>query len=59
MVLDKEAKETLVPAVLELFSNPGRQAALAAAIRQLAKPHADIDIARRILDIIERKTPAS
>ncbi len=55
MVLDRDAKEELVPVVLQLFSDPARQAALSAAISKLGLPHAAAAIAEQILTIVHRK----
>lgn len=55
MVLDKDSKEELVPAVLQLFSDPASQAALSGAISKLGLPHAAAAIAEQILAIVHHK----
>jgi UDP-N-acetylglucosamine--N-acetylmuramyl-(pentapeptide) pyrophosphoryl-undecaprenol N-acetylglucosamine transferase len=57
MILDSEARQRLVPAVLSLMNNDSRQATLSQGIRALAKPNAADDIAREIMALARSHTP--
>ncbi len=52
MITDKEAKEKLVPAVLELLFNPKRSEQLRKNIKAMAKPNATQDIVNEIEKLI-------
>lgn len=53
MVRDVEAREGLVPAVLELFQDTEKQADLREQIGKLALPDADVVIAQEVLNLIK------
>ncbi len=52
LVKDAEARQTLIPATLELFKNPEKLQLMAERIRTLAKPQAARQIASEVLQLI-------
>ncbi len=52
-VADQQAKETLIPRVLELIQNPGKKEELSTNIKKMARPNAAGEIAGEILKLVE------
>lgn len=55
MVLDSEAKDKLVPALYELVNNKEKVALLSENIKHFARKDAARDIAKHVLDLIDKK----
>lgn len=55
MIADKDSKEQLIPAALNLIQNEPRQQVLKENIRKLAKPDAASKIVDEIIKLIEKK----
>lgn len=51
---DHEAVEKLVPEVLNLLNDPDKQEKLANSVKKLAKPDAATEIAKRVMNLIDK-----
>ncbi len=58
LVTDREAKDTLVPAVLELLASEPKRQELSAGISALAVTDADRRIAELVLNMVNTETPS-
>lgn len=54
-IRDRDAVENLAGEIVSLLQNDQEQGRMSTNLRRLARPHADLDIAKEVLALIERK----